>query len=306
MHLLERLGDPAAELLMFALTPPRLSSSTEDVARIAHQTRERVADLGLDAVILYDIDEEADRNAGERPFPFLPTLDPADYWTQLQDWPVPAIVYRAVGKYAENELAAWLADVDADRTLGVFVGASSRRQQVPTTLSRAHELRAERRPDLRVGGVTIPERHTRRGDEHERLLAKQAAGTSFFVSQVVYDVNAARNLLADYHRAVTDAGIAPVPLVFTFSVCGSLRTLEFLAWLGVAVPSWIRYELTRAGDILQASYDQAMRDAADLVEYCRRLALPFGLNVESVSSRRAEIEASVQLAGELGSLLRRQ
>jgi hypothetical protein len=31
--------------------------------------------------------------------------------------------------------------------------------------------------------------------------------------------------------------------------------------------------------------------------YCRTLGVPFGINVESVSIRRVEIEASVRLAG---------
>jgi len=33
--------------------------------------------------------------------------------------------------------------------------------------------------------------------------------------------------------------------------------------------------------------------------YCRRLGVPFGINVESVSIRREEIEASVRLAQQL-------
>jgi hypothetical protein len=33
--------------------------------------------------------------------------------------------------------------------------------------------------------------------------------------------------------------------------------------------------------------------------FCRRLGVPFGLNVESVSIRRAEIESSVRLAARL-------
>ena len=53
-------------------------------------------------LILYDIDDESDRNPEERPFPFLPTMDPADYLSRyLNDWNTPVVVYRAVGKYAE-------------------------------------------------------------------------------------------------------------------------------------------------------------------------------------------------------------
>jgi len=35
------------------------------------------------------------------------------------------------------------------------------------------------------------------------------------------------------------------------------------------------------------------------MSFCRRLGVPFGLNVDSVSIRRVEIEASVRLAGRL-------
>jgi hypothetical protein len=45
--------------------------------------------------------------------------------------------------------------------------------------------------------------------------------------------------------------------------------------------------------------------ALDLIAYCRRLGVPFGLNVESVSIRRAEIEQSVSLAAQLGRELHR-
>jgi len=43
------------------------------------------------------------------------------------------------------------------------------------SLKQAHELWAEAGPELALGGVAIPERHTRSGEEHLRLLAKQGA-----------------------------------------------------------------------------------------------------------------------------------
>jgi 5,10-methylenetetrahydrofolate reductase len=146
---------------------------------------------------------------------------------------------------------------------------------------------------------------TRQGDEHLRLIAKQAAGCSFFITQIVYDVNAAKNLISDYHHECAARNLAPVPLVLTFSVCGSLKTLEFLQWLGVTVPRWIENELRHADDTLDASYEQAVATAVDLIAFCRRLGVPFGLNVESVSIRKVEIEASVRLAARLEAELRR-
>jgi 5,10-methylenetetrahydrofolate reductase len=198
-----------------------------------------------------------------------------------------------------------LEEQDPFRALAVFVGSSSREKAVLTSLARAYELREEVQPDLSLGGVAISERHVRQGDEHLRLIAKQAAGCSFFITQIVYDVNAAKNLISDYHHECAARNLEPVPIMFSFSVCGSLRTLEFLRWLGVSVPRWIENELRHADDTLDASYEQAVATAVDLIAFCRRLGVPFGLNVESVSIRKVEIEASVRLATRLGAELGR-
>jgi hypothetical protein len=300
------IGAGSGEFLLFAVTPPRLTTSSEEAAEIGRVTLERLRSPAIDGLVLYDIDDESDRNPDERPFPFLPTMDPADYLGRdLAALEVPAIVYRAVGKYREEQFRSWLEEQDPSKALAVFVGSSSRDKAVHTTLARAYELRDEVQPELPLGGVAIAERHGRTGDEHLRLIAKQAAGCSFFITQIVYDVNAAKNLISDYHHECAARHLEPVPIVFSFSVCGSLKTLEFLRWLGVAVPRWIENELRYADDTLEASYEQAAATAVDLIAFCRRLGVPFGLNVESVSIRKVEIEASVRLAARLGTELRR-
>ena len=306
MDLQRRIVERRGEFLLFALTPPRQATSAVRAQEIADLTAKRLQALDLDGLVLYDIDDESDRNAEERPFPFLPTMDPADYLSRhLKDWNIPTVVYRAVGKHVESELRSWLGAQEPDRVLSVFVGASSRDKPVATSLRRAQMLRAELAPDLMLGGVAIPERHTRSGEEHLRMLAKQAAGCSFFVTQVVYDVNAAKNLVSDYRYECLSRGHDPVPIAFTFSVCGSMKTLQFLQWLGVDVPRWIQNELRHADDTLDASFAQALAAARELMAYCRRLDVPFGINVESVSNRRAEIESSVNLAARLQDELHR-
>ncbi len=83
-----------------------------------------------------------------------------------------------------------------------------------------------------------------------------------------------------------------------------MKTLEFLRWLGVDVPRWIENDLAHAIDPLEASYEQALTTATELISYCHALGVPAGINVESVSNRRVEIEASVRLAEQLRKLLR--
>ncbi|SCL23502.1 Methylenetetrahydrofolate reductase [Micromonospora pallida] len=300
------LASASRGLLLFGITPPRASVTAEQADDIARLTLARLDPLAVDALVLYDIDDESDRNPDERPFPYLPTMDPAVFHGEhLSGWRRPTIVYRCVGKYAEPELRGWLAAVDPDRVGAVFVGASSSSKQVRTTVPGAHALRREIRPELAVGGVAIPERHTRGLDEHLRMLAKQEQGCAFFVSQVVYDLDAAKSMVSDYHYACRERGLEPRPVVFTLSVCGSLKTLTFLQWLGVRVPRWLENALRHADDPLAESYEQCLVTARELIAFCRRLGMPYGFNVESVSIRKVEIDASVALASRVRDLLGR-
>jgi len=306
VDLVHRVSSCQGDFVLYAITPPRQSTPAERLPEIAKATIERLARLDIDGLVLYDIDDESSRNPAERPFPFSPTVDPSEYRAHyLQAWQRPVIVYRAVGKYRREDLRNWISEQDPLRTLTVIVGAASSGVAPAVSLARAQAMGADLNPDLLLGGVAIPERHSRRENEHLRLIAKQQVGCRFFVTQIVYDLNAAKNLVSDYRYECESRGLDPVPLVFTVSVCGSMKTLEFLRWLGVDVPRWIENDLRHATNPLAASLEQAATTAVELIDYCRRLGVPFGLNVESVSIRREEIEASVELAAQLVAHLRK-
>jgi hypothetical protein len=293
-------------VLLYGLTPPRRATPLDRVDEIARVTLGRLAPLGLDALILYDVDAESDRTELERPFPFVPMMDPAAFLTRhLTGWTGPAIVYRAVGKYRGEDLGRWLADADPDHLLTVLVGGSSGQQPMRTTLDDAFALHRTLNPALGLGGVLIAERHAGRGDEHLRMLRKQQAGAQFFVSQVCYDLDHTRNLLSDYAYTCRRQGIEPRPVVLTLAPCGSAKTLDFMAWLGIDVPGWVRNEILFSDDPLEESLEQCLAGARVLTAFCRRLGLPFGINVESVTNRKVEIEGSVELAREISILLGR-
>ncbi|WIM97758.1 5,10-methylenetetrahydrofolate reductase [Actinoplanes oblitus] len=296
------LAETRSGVLLFSVTPPKRSTAEERIKEIAEVTLERIGGLDLDGLILYDIDDESDRNPEERPFPFLATLDPARYYeTHLGGWTRPVIIYRCVGKYAEDELRDWMREADPERVLSVFVGASSGGKAVHTGLRRAQELRAEVRPELPLGAVVIGERR----EEHLRMLTKQERGASFFISQVVYHVNETKNLISDYYYECRARRVQPRTMIFTLSLCGSLKTLEFLRWLGVDVPRWLENSLRHAADPLTESYKHCLDIARDLRDFCEHLSVPYGFNVESVSIRKAEIEATTRLAADVAALLGR-
>jgi hypothetical protein len=306
-------GDGAAQrmlrraehgVLLYGITPPSLRTAPGRADEIAQATLARLDSVALDGLIVYDVDDESDRSPAARPFPFMPMMDPADYVDlHLSGWTTPVVIYRAVGKYSEATLRHWLTEVDADRLLTVLVGAASRDQAVKTSLADAYRLHAglDRRPG--IGGVCIAERHAGTNQEHRRMLRKQEAGCDFFVSQVCYDLDHTRDLLSDYAYLCRDEGMVPRPVILTLAPCGSMKTLEFMSWLGIDVPRWLHTELTRSNDPLAESYDQCLSNARALINFCRRLGLPFGINVESLTNRKVEIEASVDLAREIRGLL---
>ena len=300
LPLRQQLAEARSGVLVFSITPPRRSATEERIKEIAEVTLDRLSALDLDGLILYDIDDESDRNPEDRPFPYLPTLDAARYYADhLGGWRQPVIIYRCVGKYRERDLGEWMTGVGPE-VLSVFVGPSSGGKSVHTSLRRAQELRAELRPDLPLGAVVIGER----SDEHLRMLTKQERGASFFVTQVVYHVNETKNLLSDYFYECRARGAAPRTVIFTLSLCGSLKTLEFVRWLGVDVPRWLENSIRHSADPLAESYRQCVAIARDLIDFCEHLGLPYGFNVESVSIRKAEIEASIDLAAEVAGMLR--
>ncbi|MER7570143.1 5,10-methylenetetrahydrofolate reductase [Streptomyces sp. NPDC097941] len=290
-------------VLLFGLTPPRQTTTPEQADAVAAAALTRLRSVQVDGLILYDVDAEADRTEAPRPFPFMPMMDPAHFLDgHLADWAGPVIVYRAVGKYTGDQLDRWWSQADRDRVLTVLVGAASRHQVGRTSLPEAYRRHAGLSLPPRMGGVVIAERHAASGTEHARMLHKQDAGCEFFVSQVCYDLNHTRNLLSDYTHGCRDQGLDPKPVVLTLAPCGSVKTLEFMTWLGIEVPRWLQAEITR-GDPLAASYEQCLLNARALIAYCRRLGLPFGINVENLTNRKLEIDASIDLAREIRDLL---
>ena len=298
--LIDRLASPAPDLSFYGLAPPKLGTDPARLAAIVEAQTARLRKLAPDALVVYDLQDESDRQASARPFPFLPTISPAVYAHEsLGALAIPKIVYRCVVRDTPESLSRWLAAPPPDGVvaprLAVLVGAPTSRAPTGLALNDAYGIARPFGADWWIGGIAIAERHARRGDEHERLVQKAAAGCRFFVTQAVYDAAATKSLLSDYARALRQAGRAPVPIIFTFSPCGSPTTLELLKWLGIAFPRWLENELRDARDILDTSLRLCRETWRDVLGFARAKGLPVGVNVESISIRKEEVEASAAL-----------
>lgn len=304
--LLRKLEDGLTGIRLYGIAPPKLASDPERVRDIAAQQVARIRGLAPDGLVVYDIQNEPGRSSQMRPFPFLPTVDPEVYAHEaLAELTTPKIVYRCVGAHSREAFSGWLDGVRAaaGRRLSVFVGAPSVQSLGSgLPLAEAYAL-ARAAPNLLVGGIAIAERHAAKENEHERMLAKQDRGCRFFITQSVYDSSSTRSLLSDYALSLQARGCSPVPVVLTFSPCGSVRTLEFMKWLGIAFPRWLENELRHSSDTLARSIDLCESVFTDVQDYAREKHLPIGINVESVSIRKSEIDASVELFRRLSSRL---
>lgn len=304
--LFEKLSAGSGGIRLYGISPPKLATEPLRLRESAAQQVERLRALAPDGVVVYDIQDEPGRNGEQRPFPFLPTIDPEEYaHGALGGLSIPKIVYRCVGARPREVFVRWLEAVRAAHAprFGVFVGAPRGRSVGPGfPLSEAYEL-ARGVSNLLLGGVAIAERHVTKQDEHQRMLQKQASGCRYFITQAVYDAASTKSLLSDYALALPSSGHAPAPVVLTFSPCGSVRTLEFMKWLGISFPRWLENELRHSPDTLERSIDLCESVFQDVASYAREKRLPIGINVESVSIRKVEIEASLELYRRLSARL---
>ncbi len=305
-RLVEKFRARESRIRLYGMAPPKRNTDPVRLQEIVARQVERLRELTTDGLIVYDIQDEPGRTGESRPFPFLPTLDPAEYAREaLGSLPFPKVVYRSVGQVPEPELKSWLHQQDDEASVGgtVLVGAPSKDAPIKMRLEDAYTVARGEELALPVGGIAIAERHARRFDEQDRLIQKQKQGCTFFVTQAVYDVTASKSLISDYAIACEERGVEPVPMILTFTPCGSAKTLEFMKWLGISVPRWLENELQRTSDPLGESLKTCESIFAELYDYAQTKTVPLGINVESVAIRKVEIDASVELLRRLSGTM---
>jgi hypothetical protein len=293
-------------ILTYGITPPKRDYSAEKQAELASRQLARIQQLPIDALVIYDLQDEAARAQEARPFPYLECVDPTSYaFDALAPLTIEKVVYRCVAPLTRPDLVTSLKRIDANNGLSVLVGPASRGQVSRLKLPEGYEAARSEVGSLPIGGVLIAERHEQTQAEDERALAKLSQGCSFFISQAVYSVAPTKNLLSDLLYRSQAMSIPFPPVLVTLSPCGSLRTLDFMRWLGVSVPRWLENDLRHSKDILQASLKVCLDLLADLADFAAQRGIPLGCNVESVSLQKSEIEASVELLHGAARILKR-
>ena len=293
-------------ILLYGITPPKTHTAPEKILEVSEKARTIIGELDIDGLVIYDVQDESARTSEERPFPFTSAVDPFDYTREhLHSISVPKIIYRPAGMFTKEELAQWLHGLKAHGYYPVFVGVPAPDYIPKTSLPEAYAIwREVHGHESVIGAVTIPERHEILKDEDVRMLDKMSAGVSYFISQCIFNVDYTKQMLEDLIVSCNKKVQELPTVIFTLTICGSSKTLDFMEWLGIHVPEDIKEELKLVDNPAARSVEIAYAIAQDLVQYCQERSIPFGFNIESVATRKAEVAASLDLLHMIRELLK--
>ncbi|MGH1460418.1 MAG: methylenetetrahydrofolate reductase [Neptuniibacter sp.] len=301
-----KFADSTRGVYLFGTTPPKAGTTEEAASEIADKLLNRLAHVEFDGLIVYDIQDESSRIDKPRPFPFMQTLDPRAYSKLLREKADrPVITYKSVSQRDKESFVEWLDEAWNEYGVRdtVLVGSPSSEGDIKLSLNDAYAAISEHQASYQLGGVTIAERHASKGNEHERLISKSVQGCEFFVSQAVYNAQATIDMLSSYARSCRENGTTPKRVILTFTPCGSTKTLEFMEWLGISVPEATRFRIMDAKSPLQESIRICRNNLEQILEAVQHLDIPIGLNIESLTNRKEEIDASIRLFKLLKSIV---
>eukprot|EP01038_Epipyxis_sp_PR26KG_P009676 gene9676-13028_t len=300
------LQDPSRPVFLFGSTPPREGTSIEKAKESCKKFADRSAVLAIDGFIVYDIQDEGSRTEIERPFPFRKTMDPAIYASFFPTFSnKECVVYKSVVESSVEEFDKWVGN--AIEVLGhsafTLVGApSSDVKYTGPTLQQAAE-RASLRDDCKIGCVAIPERHTTKKNEHLNMMRKSKFGAEWFITQGIFAAEPIIKLLNDYGSSCREQGLVPKKVVLTFAPCGRAKTMTFVKWLGMFVPQDVEDRLFASENPVKESVLILCEILKTILEQTAGSGVPIGINVESLSIFREEIDAASELFQKLQAIL---
>lgn len=293
-----RYNDINRGVYFIGTTPPKNDTPLDSIEMIADKLLDRVSDIDFDGLIVYDIQDENSRTSKPRPFPFKLTHDTRLYSSLLNKKSNrPVITYKSVVQSNGDDFNDWANEAWQEYGIRdiVLVGSPSKKNDISLPLADAYKTLVDNEHDFFIGGVTIAERHASKKNEHERLIEKHKQGCNFFISQAIYNPQATIDMLTRYAIECKKQGLKPQRLILTFSPCGSKKTLEFIEWLGVNVPEATSLRILHSDSPLYESIRVCTSSLQQILDAVLPYDLPLGLNIESLTNRKEEIDGSILL-----------
>jgi len=308
----KRLADPSRPVFLLGDVPPGEGTPPGKCQEIADKFLQRSRPLATDGFIVYDIQDEPGRTDMDRPFPYRRVMDSSAHAALLaRSSGRECLVYKCV---ADANFDTWLQTAKSTHghsAINLVGRASSEGVYVGPTISVAmQKVASEKGVDF--GCVCIAERHTlesakARGkvypNEHINMIRKQKEGASWFISQAVYDAEPTIRLLKDYAAMCKQAGVIPRKVVLTFTPVSRPKTMNFIKWLGVRVPSEAEERILTAQRPVEESILYQCELLRRILAETSGAGVPLGISCESVSIFKAEIDGVHELFRQLQCIL---
>lgn len=292
------LRDGSRPAFLFGSVPPREGTTVEDAKETCKKFAARSAVLATDGFIVYDIQDERGRTNLERPFPFRKTMDPSEY---ASFFPAASgkqcVVYKSVVESGEKGFLDWIdnaCDKYKHNAFNLVGAATSSVEYGGLKLPEAGEV-LRRRGGCAFGCVAIPERHTSKGNENSNMLKKMQFGAEWFITQGVFAAAPIIKLLNDYGDLCREKGLVPKKVILTFAPCGRPKTMTFIKWLGMHVPEEIEKRIFDAAVPVKESVAICRELLLQILQGTSSSGVPLGVNVESLSIFKDEIDAAHDL-----------
>jgi len=307
MPLKDKLLDASLPVKFFELVPPAAEKPGAVEATLAELKKVRHL---ADAVNLPEIRDES--RSTPRTARFVPRVEPRLLGARiLRDLDLEVVVNRGV-VYEPDQLR-WAEETHGGFGIQniVLVGGESSQLSYPgpSVLEAAEQIRSAR-PEMCLGGITIPSRP----HEADRIRRKNAAGLVFFTTQILFDSN-------DIVWLIQQLNGLEARVFLSFAPVSHPRDLEFLRWLGADIPADLDRFLLRgeasdsdssstptksagepapAGSSLDRSLDLAQRILMDVFDNLPPDPPPLGLNIEHINQRN--FRPALRMLEHLGSL----
>ena len=258
----------------------------------------------IDALLLPDLDgEEVSINGIKKSYAY-----PMDYGLILRLFPnANAVIYRRTHQAGFDKHRRWIirAAIDGFKSV-IAVGNSSSKKSYsgisPLEFASLVQQISERGlADIIQGGICIPSR----ANELERMLQKESAGISYFVTQYLFESANIDRLYEEYKRKSEETG-KPVPrIVIGVTPITGEKNYSFLTnKLRVAIPEDARNKIFSDD---KGTIESSIRYISELLKrffdkYQKDESVRFGVYVGYTSAK--SLPASVEMFGRLREELR--
>ncbi len=233
-------------------------------------------------------------------------MDPALYGSFFPTYSgKQCVIYKSVVENSVEEFDQWLdtaVNTYGHKTFNLVGAASSSAQFTGPSLAEAGS-RTSSRNDCHFGCVTIAERHTKKGNEDLNLLRKSSFGAEWFITQGIFAVGPIVQLLNSYGDLCKAKGITPKKVILTFAPCGRPKTMTFIKWLGMSVPEEVEQRILAAESPVKESLAILCEILTTILQQTAGSGVPLGVNVESLSIYKEEIDAAHELFQRLQAIL---